>query len=381
MKEKELINESIALLRNMVAVPSPTFGEGDVSMLISGFLTEKGIGNTRIKNNIVALNKGFDPAKESLMLNAHIDTVPPADGYSFDPYMPAKDDVMKFTATLADERPLSGEDIICGLGSNDDGGCVAALVAVFRHFHNATLPCNLILVLSAEEERSGADGMAYIWEHFNDIPGLENARRPAWAIVGEPTRMKAATSERGLLVIDGTAAGVSGHAARGEGVNALYIAIEDILKLKNHCFEKVSPAMGKVHLSVTQIEGGTAHNIIPDKCTFTVDIRPTDKYDNQEILSELQAMCKSRLTARNLKNKSSATYPDSPLAAAARASGIEEFSSPTTSDWIRIGCDAVKMGPGDSGRSHRKDEYILRSEIEEGVGRYISFIGNFTNYL
>ena len=197
------------------------------------------------------------------------------------------------------------------------------------------------------------------------------------AIVGEPTQMKAATSERGLLVIDACAYGASGHAARSEGINAIYIAIEDIAKIRGHAFGKVSRMMGKVNLNVTQINAGTAHNVIPDKCSFVIDIRPTDEYSNAEILNELQSICKSKLNARNLENRSSATREGSPLLEAATFTGTETFSSPTTSDWMRIGCDAIKMGPGDSARSHKADEFVLVSEIEDGIRGYINFIKAF----
>jgi acetylornithine deacetylase len=186
--------------------------------------------------------------------------------------------------------------------------------------------------------------------------------------------MRAATSERGLLVIDATAHGVSGHAARNEGVNAINIALEDIARLQKHEFVKISPRMGKVNLNVTQINAGTAHNVIPDTCTFVIDIRPTEQYTNEEILDELQSICTSELKPRNLSNRSSATHEDSPLQKTAESLGIETFSSPTTSDWMRIDCDAIKMGPGDSARSHRKDEFVYLKEIEEGIKTYIRFI-------
>ena len=202
----------------------------------------------------------------------------------------------------------------------------------------------------------------------------ELAQKVDFAIVGEPTGMKAATSERGLLVIDATAHGVSGHAARNEGDNALYKALEDIEKLRGHVFEKVSPRMGKVNLNVTQIKAGTAHNVIPDRCDFVIDIRPTEQYSNEEILNELQEICTSELKPRNLANRSSATFEDSPLQKAAEALGIETFSSPTTSDWMRISCDAIKMGPGESARSHKKDEYVFVEEIRKGIETYIEFI-------
>ena len=368
--EKRVIDEAMKMLKGMVGIPSVSFSEDEVCTYVSEVLSGHGIGHARVKNNIVALNRNFDPAKKTLMLCAHLDTVPACDDYSFDPHKPDYNTVRSIFGCGED-------DIVCGLGSNDDGGSVVAMCAAFRHFHDIDLPVNIVLVLSCEEERSGPDGMSRIWEHYSEIAGLEHAGRPDWAIVGEPTGMKAATSERGLLVIDGEAEGVSGHAARGEGVNALYIALEDIERLRNYDFTKVSPMMGKVRLNVTQIEAGTAHNVIPDRCHFVVDIRPTEMYGNQEITDSLQSICRSRLKARNLKNRSSATASGSPLLECCSALGIETFSSPTTSDWIRIGCDAVKMGPGMSERSHKKDEYITREEIADGIEGYISFIEKF----
>ena len=365
-----LADEAVQMLKGMVAIPSVSFEEDRVRDYISEVLKGYGVRHETVKNNIVALNENFSPEKKTLMLCAHIDTVPPGTGYSFDPYRP---DYGKAAAILGH----SEDELVCGLGSNDDGGSVVSLCAAFRHFRKKDLPFNIVLVLCCEEERSGPGGMTWIWEHYNEIPGLENAGKPDWAIIGEPTGMKAATSERGLLVIDGEAEGVSGHAARGEGVNALYIALEDIDRLRKFDFRKVSPVMGRVRLTVTQINAGTAHNVVPDRCRFVVDIRPTEMYGNEEILEELQAVCRSRLTARNLRNRSSATFPGSPLPECLGRTGIGTFSSPTTSDWIRVRCDAVKMGPGQSERSHRKDEYILVSEIEEAIRTYIRFIDNF----
>lgn len=365
-----LADEAVQMLKGMVAIPSVSFEEDRVRDYISEVLKGYGVRHETVKNNIVALDENFSPEKKTLMLCAHIDTVPPGTGYSFDPYRP---DYGKAAAILGHPEA----ELVCGLGSNDDGGSVVSLCAAFRHFRKKDLPFNIVLVLCCEEERSGPGGMTWIWEHYNEIPGLENAGKPDWAIIGEPTGMKAATSERGLLVIDGEAEGVSGHAARGEGVNALYIALEDIDRLRKFDFRKVSPVMGRVRLTVTQINAGTAHNVVPDRCRFVVDIRPTEMYGNEEILGELQAVCRSRLTARNLRNRSSATFPGSPLPECLGRTGIGTFSSPTTSDWIRVRCDAVKMGPGQSERSHRKDEYILVSEIEEAIRTYIRFIDNF----
>ena len=374
-----LTSESVELLKEMVAIPSPSFSEDEVCTYISKWLDDKGVAHNRIGNNIIAEHIA-DPSLPTLMLCAHIDTVAPCEGYTFDPYRPEN----------------CPEDMIQGLGSNDDGASVVSMIAAFRYFSHrsvisSTSPVissaspvissaspvissevekspNLLLVLTCEEERSGINGMTGLWPQLKD--------KVDFAIVGEPTCMKAATAERGLLVIDATAHGVSGHAARNEGVNAISIALKDIQTLQEHVFEKISPRMGKVNLNVTQINAGTAHNVIPDICTFVIDIRPTEQYSNEEILRELQSICQSELKARNLSNRSSATFTESRLQKTADALGIETFSSPTTSDWMRISCDAVKMGPGDSSRSHRKDEFVYVEEVRGGIRQYIDFIKN-----
>ena len=388
---RDMINrltaEAVELLKEMISIPSPSFEEDAVCGHVCKWLSDHGVEHRRVGNNIIAEHIA-DPTRPTLMLCAHMDTVSPSPEYSFDPYKPEN----------------CPEDMVQGLGSNDDGGSVVAMIAAYRHFtghdgigsgfQNRATPLaagggahdegvggvvlkttanaanmkypNLILVLSCEEERSGKNGMTGLWP--------ELAQKVDFAIVGEPTGMKAATSERGLLVIDATAHGVSGHAARNEGENAIYKALEDIERLRGHVFEKVSPRMGKVNLNVTQIKAGTAHNVIPDRCDFVIDIRPTEQYGNEEILNELQEICTSELKPRNLANRSSATFEDSPLQKAAEALGIETFSSPTTSDWMRTTCDAIKMGPGESSRSHKKDEYVFVSEIEEGIQTYIRFI-------
>ncbi len=351
-------DEYIDLLRQMVRTPSLSFEEGDVVSLVSRTLDSFGIEHSLLHGNIIAVGRHFDPLKKTLALDAHLDTVPASGGYTRDPFDPGDDG-----------------NIVYGLGSNDDGGSVVSMIATFRHFYNIPLPFNLMLILTIEEERSGPDGARWLYSG-----GLEESGKfpsPDWVIVGEPTGMKAATSERGLLVLDGEAHGVSGHAARGEGVNALYIALDDIAALRAHRFTRHSPRMGDVKLNVTQIEAGKTHNVIPDLCRFVVDIRPTEQYSNSEILQELQALCRSTLKARNLTNRSSATPEGSPLLAAARALRLEEFSSPTTSDWMRIGCEAIKMGPGDSARSHKADEYILTSEIGQAIETYTEYINNF----
>ena len=365
-----LTYEAVDLLKEMIAIPSPSFHEDQVCSHISDWLASKGVEHERIGNNIIAEHV-VDPSKPTLMLCAHIDTVSPCEGYTFDPYKPEN----------------CPEGMIQGLGSNDDGASVVSMIAAYRYLsirsfaqddrgkdcHVADAPrndvtgnTNLTLALTCEEERSGKDGMTGLWGKRLD--------KIDYAIVGEPTGMTAATSERGLLVIDATAHGVSGHAARNEGKNALYIALEDIEKLRRHEFIKVSPRMGKVNLNVTQISAGSAHNVIPDRCGFVIDIRPTEQYTNEEILQELQEICQSELKPRNLANRSSATHEGSPLQKTAEKLGIDTFSSATTSDWMRITCDAIKMGPGDSARSHRKEEFVTVEEVKEGIEKYIRFI-------
>ena len=413
-----LTAEAVQLLKEMVAIPSPSFSEDEVCTHISNWMSDRGLVHKRVGNNIIARlseQQGVNPetfdGKPTLMLCAHIDTVSPSNEYSFDPYNP---DYSKAAEVIG------SEEIVPGLGSNDDGASVVSMIAVFRYFIGRFLDSsfrlarndnslvtssisndttimsssdsvisnrdfvmsnsdsvmssevetslNILLILSCEEERSGVNGMTGLWPEIK--------AEVDYAIVGEPTCMQAATAERGLLVIDGTAHGVSGHAARNEGVNAIDIALKDIMNLKAHEFTKISPRMGKVNLNVTQINAGTAHNVIPDKCTFVIDIRPTEQYTNEEILIELQSICKSELKARNLSNRSSATHENSPLQSAAERLGIETFSSPTTSDWMRIDCDAIKMGPGNSSRSHKKDEFVYTTEIETGIKTYIEFINN-----
>lgn len=364
----EYTAEAVQLLREMIAIPSPSFQEDAVCSHICQWMEDRDIDHERIGNNIIAEHI-CDPSKPTLMLCAHIDTVEPCEGYTFNPYKP-------------ENCPA---DMVQGLGSNDDGASVVSMIAAYRYitssdrvgFKTSPIPTyNIILVLTCEEERSGKGGMTGLWG--SRICARKDAKEGCTpvdhAIVGEPTGMKAAIAERGLLVIDAVAEGVSGHAARNEGVNALYIAMEDIAKLRGHEFVKASPRMGKVNLNVTQINAGSAHNVIPDRCSFVIDIRPTERYTNQEILDELQAICRSKLTPRNLMNQSSATFEDSPLQKAAAELGIETFSSPTTSDWMRISCDAIKMGPGESARSHKKDEYVTVEEISEGIKTYIEFI-------
>ena len=383
----KLGTDSVNLLKEMVSIPSPSFEESAVCSHICSWMDSVGIIHERVGNNIVAeLHKQEgccgNACSKRLMLCAHIDTVPPCDGYGFDPYLP---DYAQAAGILSEKtgKKLGPEDIVAGLGINDDGASAVAMIAVFRYFMDKSASeingTDITLVLSCEEERSGKAGMTGLWgtRLCRRDADLEGCIKVDNAIVGEPTAMRAAVSERGLLVIDATAHGVSGHAARNEGRNALYIALDDITRLRSHQFARLSPTMGKINLNVTQINAGSAHNVIPDRCSFVIDIRPTEKYTNEEILDELKGICESELIPRNLSNRSSAAAEGSLLVKTAQSMGIGTFSSPTTSDWMRIDCDALKMGPGDSSRSHRPDEYVLVSEIEEAIQTYIDFIVHY----
>ena len=343
------------LLRKLVSIPSFSGEEHPRSDFLSAYFAERGVHVERIGNNLVVRQPGRDSSRPTLMLNSHLDTVRPNTGYTFDPFHP----------------PIS-ETRVNGLGSNDAGASVVAMIQTFLHFHEKELPFNLLLALSAEEENSGPDGMRLLWEKLSNEVDM--------AIIGEPTGMKAAIAERGLLVIDGEATGVSGHAARDEGVNALYIALEDIAALRSVKFDKVSPTMGEVKLTVTQINAGTQHNVVPDTCRFVVDIRPTEQYSNPEIMKILQPKVKSVLTARSLTNRSSATPGGHPLLLHAKRLDIATYTSPTTSDWMRVTCPAIKMGPGESERSHRPDEFVLIDELKQGIEGYIRFIGTHSEY-
>ena len=341
------------LLRKLVAIPSFSGEENARADFLTEYFKAQGIDPERIGNNLVFRQPRLYASKPTLMLNSHLDTVQPNMGYTFDP----------FNAPISDTR-------VNGLGSNDAGASGVSMMQAFLHFHEKELPFNLMLALTAEEENSGPTGMRLLWEKLS--------REVDMAIIGEPTGMRAAIAERGLLVIDGEAKGVSGHAARNEGVNALYIALEDITALRSVKFDKISPTMGEVKLTVTQVNAGTQHNVVPDTCTFVVDIRPTEQYSNPEIMEILQPKVKSKLTARSLTNRSSATPPGHPLLQRVEQLGIETYTSPTTSDWMRVTCPAVKMGPGESERSHRPDEFVLIEEIEQGIEGYIRFINEFS---
>ena len=261
--------------------------------------------------------------------------------------------------------PLSAGERLYGLGANDAGASVAALTAAFRHYYDAELPFNLLLALSGEEECMGEHGTRALLPALGPID---------MALVGEPTRMRAAVGERGLVVLDCTAHGRAGHAARDEGINALYIAADDIAWLRDYRFERCSPLLGPIRMTATQIEAGTQHNVVPAECRFVVDVRTTDAYTNEETVEIVRRHMRSEAVPRSTRIRASAVAPEHPLVGAAAALGVERFVSPTTSDMALMAFPSLKMGAGDSARSHTADEYVLRSEVEQGVEGYIRYI-------
>lgn len=343
------MDKYIRLLKSLISTPSFSKEEEQAAELIRQFITEEGIPFKQKKNNTWALNKSFTKGKPLLLLNSHIDTVKPAKGYTIDPF-----------------SPLEEGDKLYGLGSNDAGGPLVALLAVFIYFYEREdLPWNLVFAATAEEEISGRQGLEIVLPEISPV---------AFAIVGEPTRMELAIAEKGLLVLDCYAYGKSGHAARNDGVNALYKALDDIRRLREFEFKRKSKLLGEVKITVTQIEAGTQHNVIPDVCHFVVDVRTNEFYPNKEAARVITELIESEVKPRSFRLNSSGISIDHPFARKAEELGIKIYGSPTTSDQAIMPFPSVKMGPGDSARSHSADEFILKSEILEGIKRYIQLL-------
>lgn len=344
------VTEAIELLVRLIATPSLSGEESGTADILAAELTARGVAVRRHHNNIYAISQGFDATKPTLMLNSHQDTVKPSPAYTRNPFEP----------TIEDGR-------IYGLGSNDAGASLVSLLTTFcNHYDTSALPYNLLLALTAEEENMGERGMRSFLPHLQ-----EEGLKVDMVLVGEPTSMQAATAERGLVVLDCTAHGKSGHAARNEGENAIYKAMCDIERLRNFRFERVSEQLGDIKISVTQISAGTQHNIVPDECRFVADVRTTDAYTNEEVVELLQSALECDVVPRSTRVRASAISLAHPLVKAAQAIGRTAFVSPTTSDRaIMQGLAALKMGVGESSRSHTADEYVLISEIEEGIALY-----------
>jgi acetylornithine deacetylase len=349
MKTDELYNESLQLLKLLIAIPSFSKQEQETAKLLQDFLQQKGIATQRLMNNVWIRNQHFDTDKPTLLLNSHHDTVKPNAAYTKDPFYPTVEDGKLY-----------------GLGSNDAGGCLVSLLATFLYFYDKLdLNYNLIFAASAEEEISGADGIQAL---LPDLGKIDTA------IVGEPTNMQMAVAEKGLLVVDCMCHGVAGHAARNEGENAIYKAIKDIEWFSNYKFEKESELLGPVKMSVTLVNAGTQHNVVPAQCGFTVDVRINEHYAHEEILETIARHVSCEIAPRSTRLRSTAIDNEHPLVKAGSGLGLKAFGSATLSDKSLMPFPALKIGPGDSARSHTADEYIFLSEIEEGINIYINIL-------
>ena len=345
----QLTKEALDLLKNLIATQSFSGEENETALLIMQWFSNHDIRFESDKHNVWAKNKYFDVAKKTILLNSHHDTVKPNKGYTKNPYNPEVSDGKLY-----------------GLGSNDAGGCLVSLLATFTYFYDRNdLNYNVVLVASAEEESSGLNGLNSM---LQIIPPID------FAIIGEPTLMQLAISEKGLLVLDCEAKGTSGHAAHGIGDNAIYKAIEDIHWFQNFEFPKESVLLGKVKMTVTQINAGIQHNVIPATCNFVVDVRITDAYSNQEVLDIVQSKVKCDVKARSLRLNSSSIPKNHPIVEAGIKLGRKTYGSPTLSDQAVLSCPSLKLGPGDSFRSHTADEFIYVNEIEEGIDLYIKIL-------
>jgi acetylornithine deacetylase len=346
----QLAGEAISLLKLLIATPSFSKEEQDTALLICRFFEVHSVPFKTVGNNIYVQNKYYDPAKPTILLNSHHDTVKPNKGYTLDPF-----------------DPMIKDGKLYGLGSNDAGGCLVSLIAVFLHYyHSQNLSHNLVLAASAEEEISGVNGIELVLPYLGDI---------TFGIVGEPTQMQMAVAERGLMVLDCNALGTAGHAARNEGDNALYKALDDINRIRGYKFNKVSDLLGETRLTVTVIEtDNKQHNVVPSQCKFVIDVRVNELYTFDEILSELKTQLKSDFKPRSTRMKSTSIPLDHPLVKAGLALGRSYYGSPTTSDKALMPFSTLKIGPGDSARSHTADEYIYLNEIEDGIELYIEML-------
>lgn len=343
--------DTIDLLKNMIRIPSFSRDEGAVADFLERWMLTEGFAARRLGNNLW-IESGPADGRPTILLNAHIDTVKPASGYTRDPFTPEIED-----------------GCLYGLGSNDDGGSLVALLETYSRLIQKEQPYRLIFSATAEEEVSGKGGLDLI---------LPELGRIDFGVMGEPTGMRMAVAERGLMVLDCTAYGKSGHAARNEGVNAIYKAIEDIQWFKSHSFDRVSDFLGAVKMSVTQINAGTQHNVVPDKCTFVVDVRPNGMYTNPELLEMIKSSVSCEVKERSTRIGSSHLPMDHPAVVRGLSLGLEPFGSPTTSNQALCHFPTLKIGPGDSARSHSADEYIRFDEIADGIETYVALLDGLT---
>lgn len=345
----DLQKEALQLLQQLITIPSLSKEENVTANTIEALIQAKGIKTFRNGNNVWCYNKYFNQNKPTILLNSHHDTVKPNNGYTLNP----------FEAIIQDEK-------LFGLGSNDAGGALVSLLATFLFFYNRSdLNYNLLYAASAEEEISGTNGIESI---LHDLGTID------FAIVGEPTQMHLAIAEKGLLVLDCISKGKSGHAARGEGDNAIYNALKDIEWFSKYQFPKISETLGPIKMTVTIINAGSQHNVVPDLCEFTVDIRTTDEYTNLEVLEIVKQQVNCEVTPRSLRLNPSSINKNHPIVQAGIHLGRTTYGSPTSSDQAVMNFPSLKIGPGDSARSHTADEYIYLKEIEDGIEIYIQLL-------
>lgn len=343
-----LSNKAIELLKQLVSLQSYSGEEDKTADLIEQYLKEHGFSPQRKKNNVWAWAKDKDESKPTLLLNSHHDTIKATSKWSYDP----------FTPTIENGK-------LIGLGSNDAGGPLVSLIHTFIHLAKSDQDYNLVFLASAEEETSGKQGVPVVLEELGEID---------LGVVGEPTSMDMAVAERGLIVLDCVAHGKSGHAARSEGENALYKAMKNIEWFQNYEFEKISEVLGKVNMNVTQIEAGSQHNVVPDECRFVVDVRPNEYYTNEEIVEEIRKQVDCDVKPRSLNLNASGISEKHSIVKKGKELGIKTYGSQTMSDQVHMPFPCIKMGPGDTHRSHTADEFIYLKEIEEGIETYIELL-------
>ena len=353
MLELSILKEkAVTLLCDLIETQSFSSEENETAEIIFKFLKDNGATPQRQDNNVYAIHPGYDESKKTILLNSHHDTVKFGKSWTYDP----------LKATIEGDR-------LTGLGSNDAGASAVSLLATFINYLNEDLPFNLIVAITAEEESSGDLNVGSL---LPSLPKID------LGIVGEPTKMDMAIAERGLIVFDVIAKGKTGHAARNEGVNAIYEALDIINWFKTYEFDKVSDMLGPVKTTVTQINAGKQHNVVPDECTMVIDCRVNELYTNEEVADIIvEALPNADITARSLRLNSSRISIDHPIVQKGIALGCSTYGSPTMSDQTMMAFDTIKIGPGDSARSHTPDEYILISEIEHGIDRYVKLLKDF----
>lgn len=344
MTQEQYVSDAVQLLKKLIATPSVSRNEKDAADIMEQTIRSYGFEPQREANNLWIIDPHYDESRPTLLLNAHIDTVKPVASWSRDPFSPDVED-----------------GVLYGLGSNDCGGGLCSLLQIFRMLTEKPQSYNLIYLASAEEEVSGKDG---ITRALPLLPHID------LAFVGEPTGMNPAVAEKGLMVLDVIAHGKSGHAARNEGVNAIYEALDDMRWIRDYKFEKVSEFLGPTKMTLTVVNAGTQHNVIPDKCTMLVDIRTNEFYDNEEVYEFIRQHLKSEVKAHSFRLKSSRIDPEHPLIRKCVAMGMKPFGSPTLSDQALMHFPSFKLGPGESSRSHSANEFIRISEIRDAIAKY-----------